>query len=121
MRPPETAGPGEDVTVFNRHLRAERFEPLDVLVHGTRPDGTAPGEAHVGAAEAGREGTKRQDGSSHRLDEVVRCFRARDARSVEDDLIALPSDDDAHAFEKAEHRAHVGKIGHVRENKVFRT
>ena len=109
---------GVNVAVINLHLGPERSQPLDVLIHRTGADGASAGETHPRGAEARHEGAERQNRRAHGLDEFVGRNGARQRPRVEDHFMAFPPDLHAHAFQKKKHRAHVGKIGHVRELQV---
>jgi hypothetical protein len=52
-------------------LRAQRFEPFQVLVDRADADGAAAGERHPGVAEAGEERPEHEDARAHRLHQVV--------------------------------------------------
>ena len=70
-----------DVSLLDGDLRAERLEPLDVLVYRAQADRAAPGERYARFPAARDERPEDEDRSAHRLDLLVGRDRAVEALS----------------------------------------
>ncbi len=65
---------GPDHAMFNIDLRAKSFQPLDVLINGTRPDFTASGKRYLHLSKPSKKNTQQIVGSAQALYHFKRSF-----------------------------------------------
>ena len=80
---------GPDVPGVDGDLRPHLFERFEVQVDRALADGAAAGQGDLAVAEARQQRPQNQDGSPHRLDDVVGCRGLGQAAGVDGDTVAV--------------------------------
>ena len=118
VRAPQAVGTAAvNVAVFQIKVRAHLFQPLEVLIHGTRPDGATARERHARPAYAGQQGPQTQHGRPHGLHEIIWRLHAESAVPYRDH--AVFDRGNVCFIARPRHRLIGGVVGRDRSRKRF--
>ena len=102
------------ITVLDHDFRAHGFQPFQVLVHRSRADGAAAGQAYFRLAETRQRGAEHQNGSTHGFHQFIRCASVVYHAAIDFELAyAIAFHFRAHALQEFVRGFHVGQHRHV--------
>ena len=105
---------GLHITMFNYNMCAHCFQPFQMLVHRTRADGTAAGQAHFRFAEARQCGAQHQNRSAHGAHQIIRRAGIIDRAAVDFKLgNTVAGHRRTHALQQFFGGFHVGEHRHI--------
>ena len=118
---------GADIAFGEVDLRAHRFQRLQVQLHGTRADGTAAGQRHLGFAHARHQRRQHLERGAHLAHHVIAGEDRRDLVGGEAHGVAFAKATgqrhlhlDPEADQQLGHGAHIGQAGHIGQGQGLR-
>ena len=102
------------ITMFHCDVGTHGLQAFDVLVYGTRTNGTSAGQGHLGVAEARQQRPQRQHRCAHGFDQIVWCFRKVQSGGIQShDPVFLNVHLHAHVADELDHGRHILQAWHV--------